>query len=112
MRIRKTSQYVEGGISIETGSNANGSYIKYSNGTLICYGTATTSDAWVSVNFPVTFIANPTVTTGGNSGTAETTTIMIIKTANIGTSSFRTCRIVGSNYDAGKVDWIAIGKWK
>lgn len=97
MRIKKTSQYIEGGASlsnvygisnengytqeyinnnvgvVESGSNANGSYVKYADGTMICYATvpftlditgqfegvyyANTGD----VTFPATFFSMPTL---------------------------------------------------
>ena len=43
---------------IESGSNTNGYYTKFVDGTLICRGTepAPSSDSWVEVNFPQPFI--------------------------------------------------------
>lgn len=61
------------GAIIESGSNANGNYVKYADGTMICWGTkaAPTISAWSgsgttfysqlsSFSFPATFASTPT----------------------------------------------------
>ena len=56
---------IGGGSVIEGGSNANGSWVKYADGTMIC-GQAKlhpkTSDGVVNYDFPYAFSAAPTVT--------------------------------------------------
>lgn len=66
------------GAIIERGSNANGEYVKYADGTMICWistlassiaidTTLGTSTLWygnIVWNFPATFVGNPTVSPG------------------------------------------------
>ena len=59
---------------IESGSNNNGSWIKYSDGTMICYaeirrevnfgqsGNSYTGETTTAISFPQAFIGNPRVT--------------------------------------------------
>lgn len=62
-----TSSYIPNtlasGAIIERGSNANGEYVKYSDGTLVCKGVRTisfsnASNNGIVVTFPATFINN------------------------------------------------------
>jgi hypothetical protein len=96
------------GITIEeSGSNSNGRYIKYSDGTMICYSSITVGAGITAVvPFPASYLSTPicTGTPGVNSGSAVT---------------FRTLpynqTITGFTiYGAGSplIQWIAIGKWK
>lgn len=63
---------------VEKGSNSNGSYIKYSDGTMICSalvtGTSNLSDYWgqfkrtqenIPVTFPMPFVDTPNVVATG-----------------------------------------------
>lgn len=115
----------QNGIAIvEQGSNTNGTYIKFANGTMICCKkhtfTTTTTSAWGSMfdspsvsigSLPATFKAVPTVTavsTGANScfleGVRDTTTSSW--------GSMWICRPVSTNSAQYVVDLIAIGMWK
>lgn len=108
--------------TIETGTGTNGSYIKYSNGILICYGTITgtssLSDYWsqfnrsaenISFDFPYEFASRPMVNyTSYNYGTVSivsgrnTTTqgkFTVLKPKNISNTSY-------------EFDYIAIGTWE
>lgn len=51
------------GAIIERGSNANGSYIRYADGTQICVlpRSSTSSSADVTLVFPATFIESPSI---------------------------------------------------
>ena len=99
-------------------------YIKYSDGTMICYGTsditAQITNPWgsgyygnVKVNptFAKTFISPPTI-----SATIRTTGNLAI-VAGMSTSTTKITAIFlitfasQSSY-TGKLDWVAIGKWK
>lgn len=114
---------------IESGSNANGKYVKYSDGTMICYktltGTTDITTAWGSLytsadvnlgNFASYFLARPTIII---SPQAQTGTQYMLSTQS-GSSS-------GSSSSAGSItlirpnsrtgvayilDVVAIGKWK
>lgn len=108
----------------ETGSNANGNWIKYEDGTMICWNHMEVTDQAINnaygslyqgtrtIYFPVEFVAVPSVHCSlfhwgngaswgcvNNASTAETT-IRGIDIASRSTGT--TCEI----------SWIAIGKWK
>lgn len=109
---------------IESGSNSNGEYIKYADGTMICYKNVTSQVAMTTVwaddwyegqqdlgNFPQEFISAPEIyiTNVGSSGgilecfqTAPTTTSAGIITY---------CR-AGATTRNIKSNVMAIGKWK
>lgn len=109
---------------VEQGSNTNGAYIKFANGTMICLKkqsfTTTTTNAWGSMfdspsinlgSLPVAFRAVPAVSavsTGANScfieGVRDTTTSTW--------GSMWICRPVSTNSAQYTVDLIAIGMWK
>lgn len=94
--------------SIESGNG----YIKYSDGTLICYGQENSSaSGYITINFPINFIAAPTVVASQSANT-ETTTIVITKLSAITTSSFRVACVYSGGYLLQFVKWVAIGKWK
>lgn len=142
MRIKKTSQGVAQGYSvngaysesqsqayscdfvnnsvIESGSNTYGDYIKYIDGTLICYGTvelaSTTFTTWgnmyaqafqIDQPFPYAFIENPTLLmTPVNLGA-------VYETASDGTTFKRFSLMRATNTTNGFYGrYIAIGKWK
>lgn len=107
---------------VTKGNNANGNYVKFQDGTLICYasktGTSSLSDYWsfanrtnaISVTFPSTFVTTPSVSlglrlenaqvSGGISGTTTTRFSCII---------LKPKGVTDTNYS---FDYIAIGKWK
>ncbi len=71
----------EAGI-IERGSNANGEYVRFADGTQICWtlntsGPGITTGAGVEItwNFPAAFLSAPTLTGSGGVTTAGTTGI-------------------------------------
>lgn len=110
---------------IESGSNANGNYVKFADGTLICYGslTGTTSsltdyysafnrtDA-IAITFPMNFYSNPilTVSTGFAGGTISA----IISTGSITTTGANAYGLKpkGINDLNYNILYQAIGKWK
>lgn len=99
-------------------------YIKYSDGTMICYGTsditAQITNPWgssyygnVKVNptFAKPFISPPTI-----SATIRTTG-NLANVAGISTSTTKITAIflitfASQDSYTGKLDWVAIGKWK
>ena len=110
---------------VESGSNENGDWIKYANGNLICYGSAsvqsptysdwygfcrTTND--ITATLPTTFKDNDykiiaTSFTFGYFGMltrTKTTNSFVFKGFTHNQSSY--------NPSAGTFDYIAIGKWK
>ena len=112
------------GYIVESGSNDNGSYIKYSDGTMICYKstseiTIDITTAWGSLyegsltvgNFPVEFLKTPTIlVTPFGSG-------MLIEQggANASKTSWGTITVVRPMSVSGvkaKFHLFAIGRWK
>lgn len=108
---------------MEFGSNNNGNYIKYYDGTLICYadkyGESSLVDYWgqfkrgqITVTFPQTFIANPFVNTGLKNG--ESFAQLSVAADSITTSGF-TAKVFKPNNTTNvgcNLTYIAIGKWK
>ena len=109
---------------IESNSNANGSYVKYIGGTLICRKTVTENisitTSWGGMyegsmnlgNTPATFINNTyqiALTPQDGSG-------VLVEQAGVNrtTTSFGTATLVRPNSTTAtpKLDIIAIGKWK
>lgn len=108
---------------MEFGSNDNGNYIKYYDGTLICYAdkyaTSSLFDYWgqlkrgqVTVTFPQTFISTPSVNVGLIN--AETFAQLSIAADGITTSGF-TAKVFKPNAASSigvNFNYISIGKWK
>lgn len=111
---------------IESGSNVNGKYIKYNDGTMICWNTftksqITTTQAWGSLywsdaitppNFPVSFINVPTVTM---TPTGSTDSYWMINEGDVSTTkpmNFRFVRATSRTGGSCIMNYIAIGKWK
>ena len=109
---------------VESGSNANGSWIKYSDGTMICWKEYTFTGinfttAWGSVYetayqefgaTPQTFIATPIVF--ANNGNGAMAGIEGIN--NTSTNSFGRTQLYRpvTGTATGTINLLAIGKWK
>ena len=109
---------------VESGSNDNGSWIKYSDGTMICYKSTGEIDmnittSWGSLyegnisvgNFPAEFIETPTISvTPFGSG-------MLIEQGGIDASKTSWGNITGVRSNSAenvkaRFHLMAIGKWK
>ena len=113
---------VKSGI-MESDSNDNGNYIKFYDGTMICYGdkygTTTLVDYWsqfkrgqVSITFPQTFISTPSVNVSVKN--AETFAQLSMAADDITTSGF-TAKVFKPNSASStgvNFSYISIGKWK
>ena len=108
---------------IEQGSNANGKYIKYGNGAMICYGTntysANISNPWGVLyesqlinlgNFPVAFIETPSVTTTISAGRACFLEQIGPTATGLGSSWF--ARPDNAGTVSVSMCYIAVGRWK
>ena len=112
------------GVIVESGSNDNGSWIKYSDGTMICYKSTGEIDmnittSWGSLyegnisvgNFPAEFIETPTISvTPFSSG-------MLIEQGGIDASKTSWGNITGVRPNSvenvkARFHLMAIGKWK
>lgn len=125
------TDYVEyKGYGYKSGSNENGNWIKYEDGTMICWRnnyttTINITTAWGSIlftgeisdtiNFPSSFLGTPTVqytvipttATGFFQTCYNSPSITALGISRIGVSRPTSMSNVGA-----KVSYIAIGKWK
>lgn len=95
------------GITIEeSGSNSNGTYVKYSDGTLVCYGTTLCVSLGVNytVTFPMAYISTPILITNHH-GLNYATTI-------VGVANNTTSGQVVSSTASRLAAWVVYGKWK
>jgi len=103
-----------------SGSNANGTYIKYMTGGMeqfnltSPFASSTASGSLffgtVSVTFPTVFIAIPAV-----SSTAQSNSLGLVWSgfsSTITASGFSLFKIADVNGDTGYCSWHAIGRWK
>lgn len=61
------------GAVVESGENANGTYVRWADGTQICMRAVTISDGQATYDFPAAFSAPPSVSVGGSSGESRST---------------------------------------
>ena len=122
-----TKDYIDTKVSgvVESGSNANGNYVKYADGTLICYKTVNVSGTftnWGNVfltqemslgSFAFTFYATPILQVSPvNTETAAS----IVSIINVSTTSCGVLRAMRGTSLTGSQDFtfsvMAIGRWK
>lgn len=108
------------GAIIERGSNANGEYVRFADGTQICFGVSsmTTDTAYGSTG--LFYALTPALTTFPASfantsyRVASAATSVNILTGGAVPVSGSTCRVTGmypANAAPISVNWIAIGRW-
>ena len=100
------------GAIIESGSNGNGSYVKYADGTLICTARNVQSIAGAETfGFPTAFMDSSASVVASNSSSTSGSDITI-KFSSIGTASYVSVLTVNGTLTA-VVDYrlIAIGRW-
>lgn len=121
--------YVNG--IVESGSNENGNWIKYADGTMICTnryfiqtkGNTTTQSGALYVSseiqgksFPVSFISRPEIFFNFENATWGDKNIISIKTIEYPTSSvapsIQLVSTISSTNTAINFEYLAIGKWK
>jgi hypothetical protein len=105
------TDYVEAGAGIvESGSNSNGSWIKFADGTMECYAaTLIPASVWAAISTPanfinINFVISLTVSTTGSAGKALTHPTYL-----------RSVNSFGAWQDCGTdqiVEWKLIGRWK
>ena len=111
------------GSEIESGSNTNGKYIKYSDGTMLCYGivtgTSTLSDYWgqfertqdIAISYPQTFVSTPTLNIN-NEGVDGGPVSVIIISNGASNCAVQLLKANGSSDASYKIHYVAIGRWK
>ena len=109
---------------IESGSNANGNYIKYADGTLIQYGNVslTTSDnrsaggltyysTSTTINFPISF-KDSSYSAFSNVLLANMNYFCNSYMASNDASTCNLAFVSTANNETRGIHWMAIGKWK
>jgi len=120
--LEKLKQTIENE-KIESGSNANGSWIKYPDGTMICYMSATAevtfNTAWYNDYsgtmdlgyYPQRFVEVPNVQLSNHSTSAVTIQNYVLLPTEAHPGSAFLTRPFSSTTDV-TIDIMAIGKWK
>jgi hypothetical protein len=101
---------------IVAGSNANGSYIQYPDGTMICWASiaavaGTTIENTGVLTYPVTFVAQPYTTVQHYSLAGKFANWYIYNNATNGFTLYHQ-GLAGVDLSTTSFRWIAIGKWK
>lgn len=106
---------------VESGSNNNGTYIKFPDGTLICRGVlniSVTTSEWGSIYsydwtgsilFPISFMDKPTITANSIQNAGAIAKIVASTSAIVGLTITRGTSASNVNYP---INYIAIGRWK
>ena len=114
--------YINNGL-MQSGSNANGSWIKFADGTMICYfngaiipSTPNNEYTDIEFTFPIPFISTPTVIPSLTSDSTDYNMghyTISAPTQKLTLSGFavRFFNNTGSNRSPS-ISYIAIGKWK
>ena len=108
--------------SIDIGSNSNGLYIKFSDGTLIMWGTAinnTLTTGIAKITFPITLTSNVAstrmyVNERFTSGATLYINYFLTPQINNTTTGYVYCKDNTDTYISIniQIDWLVIGKWK
>lgn len=97
------------GAIIEQGSNANGQYVRFADGTQICDARLTSSSsAQVTWTFPAAFTATPQVIATANSDSGRMPATTAGGATNVNFSVWNTIQV---RVDAISTSLIAIGRW-
>lgn len=95
-----------GGQDVLRAVSVGGSYVRYSDGTQICWGSSsTTANKDTTVAFPIAFAQTPYVVIG-RSSEASTTSVYDVWQRAATASNFK----VFSNGNTG-TRWVALGRW-
>lgn len=97
------------GAVIESGSNANGDYVKFADGTMICSiaviaGSSGGAATWT---YPESFVGAPTITGMARSGAARFT---VLDSVNANSATFSVYSTAGTR-TTQNTSLTAIGKW-
>lgn len=112
---------------VERGSNANGEYVRYADGTQICWKVVGTnssgtyavasglygSDAYGAGAYPAPFAAMPAVTCTGMRGTGSAALLIASNYTAASQSNWGTWRAIAADNTAvaGILSLVAIGRW-
>ncbi len=113
------------GMIIEQGSNSNGSYVRWSNGLQVCWGSKTipgtgwsgSGDKWwlrnQSLTFPATFDSAPRFVGSVRDASVSLRSAKLAK-FDVGTSGVTDVSFNGWGTSSNDIalHWLAIGRWK
>lgn len=98
--------------AINSVAQSGNGYVKFNDGTLICYGQDNSaSTGYTTISFPEAFISPPTIIISQASN-SETTNIVCSKLSVITKDDFRFACVYSGGYLVQYAKWVAIGKWK
>ena len=93
---------------VSSGSNANGHWVRFANGTQICYNRVITPSTGAnSITFALPFIETPSVCGTFEGGTSTQNYYSFIIKGSLSTTGFQI-----KGFKQEYCDYIAIGKWK
>lgn len=98
------------GAIVQSGTNSDGSYVRFADGTQICWGGVTSSDtADVTWTFPIEFVSNP----GLSAVCLAAANARIPVYANLGTTSVGVGVYTTSNARVASIfcQLMAAGRW-
>ena len=103
-------------LAVEYGSNTNGQYIKFSDGSLICFAVVSKSSG-NTVTFPYTFYAAPIVHVAVTDSNSNNMFEARPETRSASSFKLHAVRLtsggsVGEFTTATNYSYIAIGRWK
>jgi len=122
-----SSTWIDGSAIAETGSNSNGSYIKYSDGTMEEWGIVITSSDGLmldtsgtfpnntgvgTVDFPITFNSTSITVTATIQRVSDGSFGAFISIHNITTTEFKWRQTAGNSQASVAIHWHARGRWK
>ena len=112
--IVSQSSGVPTGSVIESGSNASGQYVKYADGTMICYMSNSTTPVANTLtssthSFPATFSVAPILSCACDSALYGTAVVGM--TARTPTTTTYTQTILRTNTSPTSLFVIAVGRW-
>lgn len=123
--LNKMQDNIEEAINgvVESGSNANGSYIKFTDGTMICTGTGQcpANVGYAEITFANNFIDNNYIMIANHkyqSGSDYGGSRQLRNITNPQTNTANTAYIYSYQYDGSianyirNVQYVAIGRWK
>lgn len=108
---------------VESGTNTNGTYVKYSNGTMICYNTVSHENVSITSAWGV-FYESTLLSLGDYAKPFTSVPTLVLtshfpnfveKYANDSETSpggFYACKPKSASSENVRVSYIAIGKWK
>lgn len=108
---------------VESGSNENGSWVKFADGTMICRHTITTNEQNTTAhyqnstwNYPIAFIEIPTVIATPNNWSTNAVMIKVNPRATLCSVLQQHLNTTGTlaflDRVGDEVNLVAIGKWK